>query len=103
MMNTFLHCKTKWMWLISDDDVICDNAFDLIFQEIKKKFGCMLFKIFTDGIGNYGVEKDYKVNNFKQFIDYYYYSKVKRNGNLIFVSNGVFNLTLHFSFLRKRI
>ena len=99
MMNTFLHCKTKWMWLISDDDVICDNAFDLIFQEIKKNSDACYLKFSTDGIGNYGVEKDYKVNNFKQFIDYYYYSKVKRNGNLIFVSNGVFNLTLLSPFL----
>ena len=44
MMNTFYIVKLNGC-TISDDDVICDNAFDLIFQEIKK-IRCMLFKIF---------------------------------------------------------
>ncbi len=99
MVNTFLHCKTKWMWLISDDDVICENATSIINNRISKNPEVGYLKFSTEGIGEVGLENDEKVHNLEQFIDYYANKEVVRSDNLVFVSNGVFNLEALYPFL----
>ena len=94
MVNTFLHCKTKWMWLISDDDTVIKDSISKINNRIQENSDVGYLKFSTSGIKKLGIERDVKVKNLEEFIDYYTQEKVIRTGNLIFVSNGVFNLEL---------
>ena len=101
MVNTFLHCKTKWMWLISDDDVICENSIQKISNALPKNSNVAYLKFSTSGIGSLGIERNLKVENLEEFIDYYTSEKIIRTGNLIFVSNGVFNLEVMHPFMGR--
>jgi glycosyltransferase involved in cell wall biosynthesis len=92
MMSTFLQCRTKWMWLISDDDVVCENSIVHINNRIRENEDVAYLKFSTEGTKNIGIERENSVNNLEEFIDYYAGEKPIRTGNLIFVSNGVFNL-----------
>jgi len=94
MVNTFLHCKTKWMWLISDDDVICENSIKKISNTLPKNSNAAYLKFSTKGTGANGIEKNREVEGLEKFIDYYLEDKNVRRGNLVFVSNGVFNLEI---------
>jgi glycosyltransferase involved in cell wall biosynthesis len=98
VMSAFLHCETKWMWLISDDDVVCKDAFSIIEKKIIENSNVCYLKFSTEGI-NIGLEKNLKVNNLEEFIDYYNNDKLIRRGNLVFVSNGVFNLDKIYPYL----
>ena len=99
LVNTFLHCKTKWMWLISDDDVICENSIKIISETLLKNSNTAYCKFSTDGIGSKGKEKNREVKGLEKFIDYYLEDKNIRHGNLVFVSNGVFNLEILHPYL----
>lgn len=99
MMNTFLHCKTKWMWLISDDDFISKGALGHITKIIKVNPNSCYLKFSTEGIGDFGIEKKHKANNLEELIDYYHDDNINRTGNLVFVSNGIFNIHNLYPFL----
>lgn len=94
MMSSFFYCRTKWMWLISDDDVIKKGALDIVFKDITedKSLKTILLKYSTQGTGVVGKEKNERVNSLEQYIDYYYKDKSIRRGNIVFMSNNVFNL-----------
>lgn len=92
MMNTFFHCNTSWMWIISDDDVICEGALKLVLDDIENSDNICMIKYSTEGIKNIGQEKNETVNNLEEFIDYYHDEKVIRRNNLVFISNGIYNL-----------
>jgi glycosyltransferase involved in cell wall biosynthesis len=99
MMNSFFYCKTKWMWMISDDDVVFPKSISQILNRITEnpKVGCLKFS--TGGDYKLGLEKNVKVNNLEEFIDYYYNDKPIRRGNLVFGSNNVFNLENLYEYL----
>lgn len=103
MMNTFFYCKTKWMWFISDDDVIKRGSIDTIIQDIEddNNTKTILYKYSTDGTGLVGKEKNKRVHSLEEFIDYYHNDKIIRRGNLVFGSNNVFNLKNLYPFLGR--
>ena len=101
IVNTFLHCKTKWMWLISDDDIICENSIQKISNILPYNSNMAYLKFSTSGIDRLGIERNLKVENLEGFIDYYTNEKVVRTGNMIFISNGVFNLEVLYPFLGR--
>jgi glycosyltransferase involved in cell wall biosynthesis len=99
MMTTFLQCKTKWMWIISDDDVVCKDALSIVKKKINKNSGACYLKFSTEGINNLGIEKNKDISNLEDFIDYYHNDKIIKRGNLAFISNGVFNLEILYPYL----
>ena len=99
MMNTFLHCRTKWMWLISDDDVICQDSIKIANNRIAENADAGYLKFSTEGTGNNGIERNMMVNSLEDFINYYSNESNVRRGNLVFVSNGIYNLELIHPFL----
>ena len=101
MMNTFLNCTTEWMWIISDDDVISHGAIKTIYQKIEENASAGLLKFSTEGISRVGLEKNVKINSLEELIDYYNEDEKLRTGNLIFLSNGVYNLNVLYPFLAK--
>lgn len=87
--NSFLLPKTKWMWLIGDDDTITDNALTIIARDIKNNSDCAWFKYSTANIN--AIEENVTIHNLSDFINYYTIHK-RHLGNLVFMSNNIFNI-----------
>lgn len=87
--NQFLNCNSKWFWLIGDDDEITEDALDIILKDIEAEPECAYFKYSTrmnDGIIG---EDDVRFDNLHQFIEY---SRKRYPGNLVFMSNNIYNM-----------
>lgn len=88
----FLECDTKWMWLLSDDDEVLKEALYNIEQEILINPSVGLIKFSIEGIGNQGEEKEEIVESIEEFIDHYYYDEISKGGQMVFISNNIFNI-----------
>lgn len=87
--STFHHCDTKWMWMMSDDDVTTPNSIDKILNDIESVndnvFG---IKYSLEG---FTPHKDVTIGNIPDFLDYCVDNKVHA-GDIIFISNNVYNI-----------
>ena len=90
LSTSFLYCKTKWMWLLSDDDETCKESIDLILENIEKNPDIAVFKFSIEG---FAPEEDKIISTINEFIEYYK-SGLHKSGNMIFISNNVFNLDI---------
>jgi glycosyltransferase involved in cell wall biosynthesis len=100
VVTPFIHCRTKWMWLISDDDIAHKDALSIISQKIKEHSSSSYLKFSIDG-ASMASESNKVVNSLEQFIDYYHQEVPIRRGALVFMSNGVFNLERLHPFLGR--
>lgn len=95
IMSTFVFCKTKYLWMLSDDDQVDENAIDKILKHCNSvgEFGCINFTVEQDML-----EKNETVRiikNVKEFNALYnpaYNQQSKWHGDLIFMSNKVYNM-----------
>lgn len=84
----FLLTKTKWVWTLGDDDETLPDSISTILCNIKKNENSAFF-IFS--ISNFPCHQDVKYSELEPFIDYWY--KIhRRNGDLVFLSNKVYNM-----------
>jgi GT2 family glycosyltransferase len=90
LSNSFMFCKTKYMWLLSDDDETSINSIKTILANIAENENVAMFKY---SIGNFVPEEDKTISNIDEFIDYYR-SGVHSSGTMIFISNNIFNMEL---------
>lgn len=97
----FYECESKWLWILSDDDEIVEGAFKNIKQLLNDNQDIDFFKFSTEGIGESGIEKEEKVENIEQFIDHYYYDSISKGGQMVFISNNIFNMTKMKKYLDK--
>ncbi len=96
----FMHCKTKWVWFISDDDIVIKGCINNIIDDIRNNSkNVLLFKYSVLGNGKFGEETDKDVTNLEEFIDYYYEESTIRSGNLVFFSNNVYNMNYAHNYL----
>lgn len=89
--NSFILPKTKWMWLIGDDDIVTVDSLKIISKDITSNSDCAWFKYSTLNIGAH--EEDKVINSLHGFIDYYSI-KDRHKGNLVFMSNNIYNIEL---------
>lgn len=93
--NLFLLCKTKWLWVIGDDDDIVHDAISIVLKDIESDSECAFFKYsFYSQIGEKDgivVEDDYEMKNLSDFIEYYNI-KQRSLGSMTFMSNNIFNM-----------
>lgn len=93
--NQYLLCRSKWLWLIGDDDEVESNCLNYILEDIEKDPDCALFRysISYDVNGRKGqhIEDDVTLDSLQAFIDYYK-DGTKSKGNMVFMSNNVFNM-----------
>lgn len=90
MVNPFLYCKTDWLWLISDDDETLASSINLIISMIKRvKDSTGMIKFSLTQKEN--PSKLHEVGSLEDFIDYYFYDKNFNRGELVFMSNAVYN------------
>lgn len=85
---TFQLCKTKWMYLLSDDDFLSEGAIDVILKDIDDDSDVAMFKYSIVGNKPNSV---FTVNTIDQFLNYYIENKHSA-GEMIFMSNNVFNM-----------
>lgn len=91
MEMPFLHCKTEWLWLLSDDDEVLPDSINTILNEINAcdtNTGMIKFAIERPT----STQKAKVVSSLEEFIDYYHEEKVIRRGDLVFISTNVYNM-----------
>lgn len=89
--SAFLLPKTKWMWLISDDDETTPESIKTIFGDINLHPDVLALK-YTDidnNRNNYYVDR--KLKTIPEFLDFCTEINLEI-GNFIFMSNGVYNM-----------
>ena len=93
--NLFLHCRTKWLWMIGDDDVVEPGCINNIAEDIETDPDCAQFRYSINTIIKgkrlQVYEDDYEMSSLQDFIDYYE-RKERHKGNLVFMSNNVINV-----------
>ena len=95
IIGLFGLCETGWVWTLSDDDIVYDDAVETIKRYITKhpNAGCIDFFL----PDNLGEENGYSVElrNIDEFSEFYIDNPQPNSlwhGDLIFLSNKVFNL-----------
>lgn len=97
IMECFAFCKTKWLWTLSDDDELFDDAVDKIYRYIERmgEFGVASFTLAEDMPIEVG--SIHAIKSIKEFNDLYDLAldeQSKWHGDLIFLSNKVFNMDI---------
>jgi hypothetical protein len=97
LSNVFMFCKTKYMWLLSDDDETLSNSIETVLLNIENYKNVAAYKY---SIKNFLPEEDKVIANITEFIEYYK-SGVHTSGSMIFISNNIFNMELLAPFLQN--
>lgn len=84
----FLLTKTKWVWTLGDDDETTPDSISTILRCIKENENTA-FLIFS--ISNFPKHRNVSFSDVESFIDYWY-REHKSNGDLVFLSNKVYNI-----------
>lgn len=88
-------CDTKWIWTLADDDIVLEDAVEKIYKYINqvKNFGCLNFALPVNmGIPVEGIKI---IDSVDGFVDFYVDSYKRQSdwyGDLIFLSNKVYDL-----------
>ena len=88
--GAFLYPKSKWMWLLSDDDITTHESLPLIFNYINLFPEVSAFK-FTDIYENTNNFGQIGVRSIKELLSFLKQAKISL-GELIFMSNNIYNL-----------
>jgi glycosyltransferase involved in cell wall biosynthesis len=87
-LKAFEIAKSKWLWIISDDDTILPNAFQILFSNLNTiSDDLRVIKFTQSNIVN--LEKFKIINNLKKFIDYNSISKYHFY-DFIFISSCIY-------------
>lgn len=93
--NLYLFCRTKWMWMLGDDDYVLHGCIETIISDIENYPDCGQFRYSIQGqVGDIkysASEDDVTMNTIQDFIDYYS-TPGRHKGNMVFMSNNVVNM-----------
>lgn len=95
IMECFAYCESKWLWTLSDDDELQDDAVDKIYKYIEAfgEFGVINFTIMDDmPINKECYFEIDSIGAFNSFYEVSYKEQSKWHGDLVFISNKVFNM-----------
>lgn len=101
-----LECESKWGWLLGDDDYPLPEAVETIYQNMSDTIGAMHFSVLN--MQRY-LSPDCRVNTLNDFIDLYEswlhdkHPIVNLQGDLIFMSNKVYNMDIVRSYVGMAI
>ncbi|HZK53593.1 MAG TPA: glycosyltransferase family 2 protein [Desulfosporosinus sp.] len=90
IVNLFTFCTTKWAWFLADDDFVLPNAITIINTQIESMPNIGAFNFSIVNFSELFINKK-EFRSAEELIDFYYPSKSKWHGDLIFLSNKVFN------------
>lgn len=87
----FFHCKTEWLWTLSDDDETAPDSIATILKDIEDYPDTAAFKYQINTSRNR--YKDTVIESLPQLIDFYLNGHYG-SGHFIFLSNNVYNTRL---------
>ena len=85
----FLICKTEWLWILGDDDEVVGDL-DVLLNDLQK-FGDYAFLKYN--ISNSSPQENTEISTIEGFLDYFS-NNSHSTGDLVFISNSIFNLPL---------
>lgn len=93
ILECFSLCKTRWAWMLSDDDFVKKDAVESIYKWIKRKPNCGCFNFTLCNMVGFTNQNyielsdiDHFIANYKKYPEYH--------GDLIFMSNKVYNMPI---------
>lgn len=88
LCRCFELCETKWMWMLSDDDLPHDNAVATIINTLKAVGNNTTYVNFSSSNYKHVQMRDYSgIEQFADAVDSRYLAS-----NLLFISSGVYNV-----------
>lgn len=96
----FLHCKTEWLWTLSDDDVTEPDSIATILNDIERYPNTAVFK-YQINTSTHRFE-DTDISSLPELIDFYL-SGNAGTGHLIFLSNNVYNNRIAMEYYGKTL
>ena len=84
----FYYCKTKWLWIVSDDDECLSDALNIVTDDMRQYPDMMAIKY---SIANMGQFHNEIVSNFDELIRLCNRTQ-SFAGEFMFISNGIYNL-----------
>jgi len=95
ILGCFSLCKSRYLWTLSDDDCVEPNAIELVYKSIDevRDFGCLNFTLCSDiPLSESGISHIDSIFKFNDLYDVSYSCQSKWHGDLIFVSNKIFDM-----------
>ena len=86
IIKCFEYCDTEWMWLLSDDDFLAENAVTTILTTITAHPDVAYIKFHTDFNGLAPIQEEIIATGQPDFI-----RKIKDFSNILFISSAVYN------------
>lgn len=84
-------CETKWAWLLSDDDIVKENAVEIIYTWIDKFPSCGCFNFSLCNMDEFKTSDYIAMESIDDFLNIYR-GRPYCHGDLIFMSNKVYNM-----------
>ena len=82
------YCKTKWLWILSDDDKTTENSLEIIKSDMESYSDYTCIKYSLEG---FTTHNDETMTTLEQLVSYY--GRIDKNqGEFIFISNNLFNM-----------
>jgi glycosyltransferase involved in cell wall biosynthesis len=90
--SPFLYCKTKWLWILGDDDEVMPGCLMNILADIVvySSYGYIKYEFVNPNLKILPIREPMDINNIDQYLDYYLSGK-HSTGNMVFLSNNLYN------------
>ena len=100
LVRPFLECKGKWLWILSDDDIVNkDLELETILKDLKTfADSCALIYSFG-GDNDFGRETEGTLSSLHDLYRNYQDGNQFRRGSFVYLSNKIFNVELLSEFL----
>tara|TARA_Y100000766_G_C18913584_1_gene609684 strand:- start:2752 stop:3729 length:978 start_codon:yes stop_codon:yes gene_type:complete len=98
MLIPFLHCNSKWLWIIGDDDEVLNSSISDVNDEIQNVSENTIMIKFGKKDDNLNY-KNYTARSLEDYIDYYHNENTIRRGDLVFISTNVYNTEILSKYL----
>ena len=93
--SPFLYCKTKWLWILGDDDDVMPGCLTNILSDIERysTYGYIKYEFVNPDIRFLPISEPLDINSIDDYLDFYL-SGAHSTGNMIFLSNNLYNLDI---------
>lgn len=98
LVSAFMHCDTEWCWILGDDDLAWHDALKTVLRDIETYPDVAMTKY---NIPNFPPLREAQVQSISEFWDYYNGASYGTAGELVFVSNNLFNTRILRNYLEK--
>jgi abequosyltransferase len=93
--SPFLYCKTKWLWILGDDDEVMPGCLNNILSDIDQygSYGYIKYEFVNPNLKILPIKEPLDINSIDEYLDYYL-SGEHSTGNMVFLSNNLYNMEI---------